>query len=197
MQIDLRRNVRRSFTTFLRNDVFHYLLYQPKRFLYLTQQHGVMKFSGSSFIPSIHYTLFTLTLMTTTTQVVKTSVTVNTVSRDSQILASQHKYSVDAILKACVLLATTSLSINENVVSIPQFTQLCQIISQSRAPRKAIRNTVFTCPICDSTLEIGVTQLRYVTEIAPPQPFLRVNRSPIQYYFRGGAKGIRYGVKIA
>jgi len=36
--------------------------------------------------------------MMTSTEVVKTSVTVNTVSRDSQILASQHKYSVDVIL---------------------------------------------------------------------------------------------------
>ena len=125
MQTDLRRNVWRSFST-LRNDSFYYLLYQTKLFLYLTQQHGVMKFSGSSVIPSIHYTLFTLTLMMTSAQVVKTSVTANTVSRDSQILASQHKYSVDVILEACVLLATTSLSINENVVSIPQFTQLCQ-----------------------------------------------------------------------
>ena len=49
----------------------------------------------------------------------------------------------------------------------------------------------------DSTLEIGAAQLRSVTEIAPLQPFLCVKRSPIQYYFRGGAKGFRYGVKVA
>ena len=42
-----------------------------------------------------------------------------------------------------------------------------------------------------------MVQLRSVTEIAPPQPFLRVNRNPIHYDFRGGAKGIPYGVKIA
>ena len=50
----------------------------------------------------------------------------------------------------------------------------------------------------DSTLEIGAAQLPSVTEIAPPQPFLCVKRrSPIRYYFRGGTKGICYGVKIA
>ena len=41
-----------------------------------------------------------------------------------------------------------------------------------------------------STFEIGVAQLRSVTEIAPKLPFLCVNRSPIQYCFRAGAKAI-------
>ena len=31
-----------------------------------------------------------------------------------------------------------------------------------------------------TTLEISVTQLRYVTEIAPKSPFSCVNRSPIR-----------------
>ena len=44
------------------------------------------------------------------------------------------------------------------------------------------------------TFEIGAAQLRSVTEIAPPQPFLCANRSPIRYGFRGGAKAIRYSV---
>ena len=46
------------------------------------------------------------------------------------------------------------------------------------------------------TLEIGSAQLRYVTEIAQPQVFLCVNRSPIRYDFRGGAKAMRYSVDI-
>ena len=47
-----------------------------------------------------------------------------------------------------------------------------------------------------SALEIGGAQLRSVTEIAPPQPFLCVNRSPIRYDYRVGAKAIQYNVKI-
>ena len=44
-------------------------------------------------------------------------------------------------------------------------------------------------PICDTLLlEIGTAQLRSFTEIAPPQPFLRVNHSPIRYGFRAGKK---------
>ena len=41
-----------------------------------------------------------------------------------------------------------------------------------------------------STLEIGAAQLRSVTEIAPKSPLLCVNRSPIQYALRAGAKVI-------
>ena len=47
-------------------------------------------------------------------------------------------------------------------------------------------------PIRYITLFFGVAYLRSVTEIAPPQPFLYVNKSPIWYDFRGGAKAIRY-----
>ena len=47
-----------------------------------------------------------------------------------------------------------------------------------------------------SALEICAAQLRSVTEIAPKSPFLCVNRSPIQYGFRAGAKAIRYSVNI-
>ena len=36
-----------------------------------------------------------------------------------------------------------------------------------------------------------------VTEIALLQPFLYVNRSPVQYDFHGGAKAIRYCVNMA
>ena len=39
-----------------------------------------------------------------------------------------------------------------------------------------------------SLLEIGDARLRSVAEIAPPQPFLCVIRSPVRYDFRGGAK---------
>ena len=42
-----------------------------------------------------------------------------------------------------------------------------------------------------TTLEISVTQLRPVTEIAAKSPFLCVNRSPIQYGFPAGAKAIQ------
>ena len=45
-----------------------------------------------------------------------------------------------------------------------------------------------------STLKISAAQLRSVTEIAPPQPFLYVNRSPIWYDFHGGTQAIRYSV---
>ena len=48
-----------------------------------------------------------------------------------------------------------------------------------------------------STSEIGPAQLRSVTEIAPPQPFLCVNRSPIWYDLRGGTKAVRGSVNIA
>ena len=47
------------------------------------------------------------------------------------------------------------------------------------------------------TLEIGAAQLRSVTRNAPPQQFLCVNKRPIRYDFRGGAKAIRYSVNIA
>ena len=40
----------------------------------------------------------------------------------------------------------------------------------------------------------AAAQLRYVTEITLPQPFLCVNRSLNRYDFRGGAKAIRYTV---
>ena len=39
-----------------------------------------------------------------------------------------------------------------------------------------------------STFEICAVQLRSVPEIAPKSPFLFVNRSPIRYDFRAGAK---------
>lgn len=39
-------------------------------------------------------------------------------------------------------------------------------------------------------------QLRSVTEIAAPQPFSCVNRSPSRSDFRGGEKAIRYSVNI-
>ena len=51
--------------------------------------------------------------------------------------------------------------------------------------------------MCLSTLEICEAHPLFVTEITPPQPFLYVNRSPIRYDFRGGAKAIRYTVNIA
>ena len=51
-----------------------------------------------------------------------------------------------------------------------------------------------TYPICDAPLSrsAGPAQLRPVTEIALPQPFLCVNRRPFWHDFRGGAKSIRY-----
>ena len=51
-----------------------------------------------------------------------------------------------------------------------------------------------TYPICDFTLENRVAQHRCVTEIALKSPFLCVNKSPIRYGFRAGAKAIRYSV---
>ena len=53
-----------------------------------------------------------------------------------------------------------------------------------------------TYPICDAPLSrsAGPAQLRPVTEIALPQPFLCVNRSPFRYDFGGGAKSIGYSV---
>ena len=42
-----------------------------------------------------------------------------------------------------------------------------------------------------SSLEIGAAQRRSVTEIAPPQPFLCVNRSPSRYDFHG----VRYSTR--
>ena len=45
-----------------------------------------------------------------------------------------------------------------------------------------------------STMEIGSAQLRLVTEIAPLEPFLCVNRSSFWYDFRGGEKATWYSV---
>ena len=51
-----------------------------------------------------------------------------------------------------------------------------------------------TYPICDAPLSrsAGPAQLRPVTEITLPQPFLCVNRRPFRHDFRGGAKSVRY-----
>ena len=46
------------------------------------------------------------------------------------------------------------------------------------------------------TLEIGAEQLRSVTEIASKSRFLCVNRSPIEYGFRAGAKAVRYTMNV-
>ena len=43
----------------------------------------------------------------------------------------------------------------------------------------------------------GAAQLRFVTETAPPQPFLCVKSSPIRYDFRSGAKAICYSLNTA
>ena len=57
-----------------------------------------------------------------------------------------------------------------------------------------------TYPICYSplyNLEIGDTQLRSVSEIAPKSQFLGVNTSPvIGYGFRACAKAICYSVNV-
>ena len=47
------------------------------------------------------------------------------------------------------------------------------------------------------TLKIDAVQLRSVTEIAPKLPFSCVNRSPIRYNFRSGAKAIPHSVNVA
>ena len=44
---------------------------------------------------------------------------------------------------------------------------------------------------------IGAARLRTVTEISPKSPLLCVNKSPIRYGFRAGAKVILYSVNIA
>ena len=51
-----------------------------------------------------------------------------------------------------------------------------------------------TYPICDAPLSrsAGPAQLRPVTEIALPQPFLCVNRRSFWHDFRGGAKSFRF-----
>ena len=50
MQIDLRRNVWRSFSSFLRNDSFHYLLYQAR-------SHEVfgLKFDTINTLHTVHF----------------------------------------------------------------------------------------------------------------------------------------------
>ena len=60
-----------------------------------------------------------------------------------------------------------------------------------------IVDSMNTCLIWFSNWEIGAVQLCSVTEIAPPQLFVFVNRSPIQYDFRGDRKALRYCVNIA
>lgn len=79
-------------------------------------------------------------------------------------------------------------------------------ISQSKAPRKAIRNSVNTCPVTplwrSAWCSFALSQ-----NIAPLQPFLCENRSASHYDFvvagkvskrkRYGKEWERYGVKIA
>ena len=66
------------------------------------------------------------------------------------------------------------------------------------APRKAIRYSAntYTC-IQHVTLHLRDRRVKYSlspsgTEITSPQSIFCVNRSPIRYGFRGGAKDIRY-----
>jgi len=51
--------------------------------------------------------------------------------------------------------------------------------------------------IWGSTFKIVAAQLRSVTKIAPPKPFLCVNSRTIRYDFLGGAKAIRHSVNKA
>ena len=64
--------------------------------------------------------------------------------------------------------------------------------------RKAIRYSMTTYPICDSPLWRSARRsfAPSVTEIALNSP-LCVNRSPVRYGFRAGAKATRYSVNIA
>ena len=52
-------------------------------------------------------------------------------------------------------------------------------------------------PSLYTRLEFGAAQLRAVTEIAPKSAFLCVNRCPLRYGFRAGAKAIRYSENTA
>ena len=52
-------------------------------------------------------------------------------------------------------------------------------------------------PSLYTPLEIGAAQLRAVTETGPKLPFLYVDRSPLHYGFRAGAKAIRYSENTA
>ena len=47
-----------------------------------------------------------------------------------------------------------------------------------------------------SALEIRAAQLRSVLETEPKSPFLCMNRNPIWYGFRTGAKAIQYSVNL-
>ena len=76
--------------------------------------------------------------------------------------------------------------------------KLCLHYTEQRfvAPKKAIQYSVNTYPI-SVTLHFRDRRdaASPVTEIAPPRPFLCVNRSAaIRYDFRGGAKAFRYSV---
>ena len=57
------------------------------------------------------------------------------------------------------------------------------------------RTDVYTAPKYGTrpirNVTIGTAQLRSVTEMASPQPFLCLSRIPIRYDFRGGTKVIR------
>jgi len=78
--------------------------------------------------------------------------------------------------------------------SVTRVTAICVSRVLLDGPQKKERLLVVyvnNYPICDS-LEIGCA----VTEIAPPQPYLCVNRSPNRYCFRGGPKVTRYSVNI-
>ena len=69
--------------------------------------------------------------------------------------------------------------------------------------RKGIWYSMDTSPISDSPFKglgaapRGAAQLRFVTEIVPKSPFLCVNRSPVWYGFRAGAKATWYSENAA
>ena len=70
------------------------------------------------------------------------------------------------------------------------------------APREAILYIVWTPTCIQHVTQVHFrdrrgTARRSVSEITPPQPFLRVNRSPNRHGFLGGAEAIWYGVNIA
>ena len=62
-------------------------------------------------------------------------------------------------------------------------------------PWKRIRNSKKTYP--SPLKRLAQCNFDPATEIAPKSPFLWVNRSPIRYDFRAGAKAIRYFVNMA
>ena len=159
MQIDLRGNVWRSFSTFLRNDSIHHL--------HCTLSNST--FSVSYTVARSHevlsikfYTINTLhTVRFDSNDYIYRSCQNVSHGQYSQSGRSCFSSESSQIFSWCRTLSLCAPGYHKLVNQWerclhPTIHATMPRISQSRAPRKAIRNSVNTCPICDSGADPGL-----------------------------------------